>query len=401
MSSATRAALGGAGSSAGALTSHREHWICNPEVVGSSPTQRAPNEIKGNKPGRPDKSLKRERLGFIHRSRRIWAGRACPARGGCFLGLVGSDLFGCFPELFNSEFVSGHLVMTDHKRRLKYTRFPEIRGCIFCGDPELTGEHVFPKWSHRYLPVDEERNHQSLRGVQGPHTAEQHVIIKSGDIRHWKVKCVCGERCNNGWMRSKIEDAAKPILIPLIRGEECRGFPADQARLAAWATMKAMVAEWNVKGHATTHHMHRKYLMRHHLAPQKGWGVWIGQFVTNKRKPVGERFHPLWAAHPFALAKNLPPGSEYKEATSFNSQVSTQVIGELFIHTLRSPMPNLIPRWAFALPDRRSLFRIWPPTQTSIVWPGRGLTDLDAICIDNAFLNFIIGIQRRDPGYPR
>jgi hypothetical protein len=202
-------------------------------------------------------------------------------------------------------------------------------------------------------------------------------------------------------MRSRIEDTAKPILIPLIQGQECRIFPAAQARIAAWAAMKAMVAEWNVKGHATTHHMHRKYLMRHHLAPAKGWGIWIGHFVSNKKKPVGERFHPLWAAHPFALSpQNLPTGHENREATRYNSQVSTQVIGELFIHTLRSPMPNLVPRWKFALPNNGSLFRIWPPTETSIVWPGRRLTDLDAIYTDNAFMNFILRIQRRNTPAP-
>jgi hypothetical protein len=291
--------------------------------------------------------------------------------------------------------------MADYKRKLKYIRFPEIRGCIFCGDPELTGEHIFPKWSHQYLPDDEGKNYQSLRGIQGPRSADHHVINKSGDIRHWKVTCVCGPRCNNGWMQAKVEADAKPILIPLIRGEECRIFPADQTRIATWAAMKAMVAEWNVKGHATTHYMHRRYLMRHRLPPKNGWGVWIGHFVSNKLKPERERFHPLWAAHPFALSpKDLPPGRMYQEATSYNSQVSTQVIGKLFIHTLRSPMPNLIPRWKFALPDRATLFRIWPPTQTSIVWPGRRMSDLDAIYTDNAFLNFIIGLQRRDSRYP-
>lgn len=292
--------------------------------------------------------------------------------------------------------------MTNYRGRLKYIKSPDIPRCIFCGDPPpLTGEHIFPRWSHRYLPPESGRNYESLRGVQGPSTSDHHVIIKPGDIRHWKVPCVCGNRCNNGWMRRDIEDTAKPILIPLMGGEEGRLFPVDQARLAAWAVMKAMVAEWNVKGHATTHYMHRRYLMRHSLPPKKGWGVWIGHFVTNKRKPIGERFHPLWAAHPFALSpKDLPPGAEFEEATTFNSQVSTQVVGELFIHILRSPMPNLVPRWKFALPDHGSLFRIWPPSETSISWPGRRLTDLDAIYIDNAFLNFIIGIQRRDPRYP-
>jgi hypothetical protein len=198
-------------------------------------------------------------------------------------------------------------------------------------------------------------------------------------------------------MRTKIEDTAKPILISLIKGEPCRVFPADQVRIAAWAVLKAMVAEWMIRGHATTNHMQRKYLMRHHLPPKKGWGVWIGHFLSDASKPESERYHPLWEAHPFLLlpdnAAALRPN---KVATFFNSQSSNQVIGQLFIQTLRSPMPNLIPRWKFVLPDRGTLFRIWPPTQTSIVWPGKSLSDLDAIYTANAFMNFVLRIQRRD-----
>jgi hypothetical protein len=200
-------------------------------------------------------------------------------------------------------------------------------------------------------------------------------------------------------MRTKIEDAAKTILIPLIKGEECRIFPADQARIAAWAAMKAMVGEWNSKGHATTHYMHRRYIMRHHLPPKQGWGIWIGHFVSDQTKR--ERYYPLWEAHPFLLLPdNLAARRPNRIATFYNSQASSQVIGQLFIHVLRSPMPNLIPRWKFVLPDRGSLFRIWPPTQTSISWPGKTLSDFDALVIANEFMNFMLRLQRRDMPTP-
>jgi len=255
--------------------------------------------------------------------------------------------------------------MSDHKDKLKYIKPLEIPKCIFCGAlPPLTGEHVFPRWSHQYLPPETQKNYESLRGVRNPHDLKHYEIIRPGDIRHWTVKCVCHPRCNNGWMRTQIEDTAKPILIPLIRGEECRIFPADQARLAAWAVMKAMVAERMIRGHATTHHQHRKYLMRHLLPPKQGWGVWIGRFVSDTSKPELERYHPLWEAHPFRLLPdNLAARRPNRSATYYNSQASTQVIGQLFIHVFRSPMPNLIPRWKFELPGWGSLFRIWPPAR--------------------------------------
>jgi len=60
------------------------------------------------------------------------------------------------------------------------------------------------------------------------------------------------------------------------------------------------------------------------------------------------------------------------------------------------PMPNLIPRWKFSAPDRGSLFRIWPRTETSIVWRGRPMIDLDASYTANAFMNFVLDIQKRE-----
>jgi hypothetical protein len=78
-------------------------------------------------------------------------------------------------------------------------------------------------------------------------------------------------------------------------------------------------------------------------APEQNWGVWIGRFVTDPRKPESERYHPKWESHPFLLLPDrIAARYPNKEATFFNSQSSTQVIGEIFIHILRSPMPNLI-----------------------------------------------------------
>jgi hypothetical protein len=196
-------------------------------------------------------------------------------------------------------------------------------------------------------------------------------------------------------MRQLVEDHARPVLLPLIRGEAFRISPAQQQLIATWATMKAMVAEWGQRGHVTTNHMQRKRMMWRQLPPEKNWGVWIGRFVSDANKPESERYHPKWESHPFLLLPDrLAARYPNKIATYFNSQSSTQVIGEFFVHILRSPMPNLIPRWKFTLPNRGTLFRIWPRTETSIVWPQRTMTDLDAVYVANAFMNYMLGLQR-------
>ena len=41
-----------------------------------------------------------------------------------------------------------------------------------------------------------------------------------------------------------------------------------------------MISEYNIKGYVSTHHMQRKRMMKTRLAPEKGWGIWIGQFCV-------------------------------------------------------------------------------------------------------------------------
>jgi hypothetical protein len=78
------------------------------------------------------------------------------------------------------------------------------------------------------------------------------------------------------------------------------------------------------------------------LAAFTAW-FWIGRFVSDKTKPESERYHPKWESHPLLiLPDRLAARRPNKVATYFNSHSSTQVIGDLFIHILRSPMPNII-----------------------------------------------------------
>jgi len=285
-----------------------------------------------------------------------------------------------------------------HIKKLSYITPPAITKCIFCGaGPPLTQEHVFSRWTHRYLPKGRIGKYQSVRGVRNPSDSEHHVINRPGDIRDWQIRCVCERTCNNGWMRKAVEDRARPILLPLIKGDSVRITPAQQELIATWATMKAMVAEWTIRGNVTTNHMQRKRMMWRQLPPERNWGVWIGRFVIPFAFWLPCIGHPKWESHPFLLLSDTVAARRpNKIATYFNSQSSTQVIGELFIHVLRSPMPTLIPRWRFSPPNGGTIFRIWPRTATSIVWPQRTMTDLDAVCTANAFMNFVLSIQRRD-----
>jgi hypothetical protein len=263
--------------------------------------------------------------------------------------------------------------------------------CIFCGSPKLTGEHIFSRWCHKYLAPRPKEKSLAFRGRQYPNGDHRTVVRKMpGQLRDWKVYCVCGGThlsCNGGWMKA-IEDRVRPILIPIILGNDVRIWAADQSIIATWATLKAIVAEYDDQTPVTVHHAQRRYIMKHGLPPAKGWSVWIGYFEKTS-------WIPEWVSRPMLL---LPDGVVAKrrsrEATYFNSCASTQIIGKLFVHVIHSPHPRLFDRFTFNLPQG-ALFRIWPPSEVSIKWPAPPLNDFAAEIASEAVGKMVLEAGRR------
>jgi len=186
----------------------------------------------------------------------------------------------------------------------------------------------------------------------------------------------------------RIEDAIKPVMKPLILGRATRLSPDDQRLVAAWSVMKTMIAEFDpLRSARTIHHTQRKRMMRLQKPPEHGWGVWIGHYERKAWKCEWTS-QPMLSLHPDRLAKRST-----SDATYFNSNSTTQIIGKLFIQVIHCPMPNLVERWRLALPHSGTLFRIWPTSSNvSIKWPGRTLDDRDASFATEAFPNFMFRI---------
>lgn len=235
---------------------------------------------------------------------------------------------------------------------------------------------------------------QGLRGTRYIDGDNLRVVKMPGALRDWQIECVCGgthKTCNNGWMRS-IEDQARPLMIPLILGQHTRLSAAQQQKIATWIALKAMVSEYDAGDFVTTHHTQRKRMMRVQLPPVQGWGIWIGNYTR-------ELWRPEWMSIPFLVVPkpregqdlNLPP-------THYNGHSSTQVINKLFIQVIRLPMADFVEGWRFPVPDGGGLFRIWPPTQFSIKWPPKPLTDREADLIASAIEQRFLAIAKNRRG---
>jgi hypothetical protein len=232
------------------------------------------------------------------------------------------------------------------------------------------------------------KNFKSLRATAHLDRTDFVLVKRPGDVRNWQVKCVCGSGCNNGWMRS-LDERARSIMIPIITGKRTRINQDQQRILAAWATMKAMVAEYAESGYVTTHHSQRKRMMNKQLPPEKGWAVWIAHYLSKGS-------HLYWLANPFLLLPHdIAIRRPSRRATYYNGHATTQIIGQLLIHIIRSPMANLSTKWRFKQLRRGQMFRIWPPTNYSITWPSGTIDDTAASYIADAVKEFMIEGERR------
>jgi hypothetical protein len=114
------------------------------------------------------------------------------------------------------------------------------RTCLGCAI-ELSGdvvtlEHILPQW----LASEIERPNVKLKHFLHDEEKED-TLLRSYKLNTFTTRQVCA-RCNNGWM-SRLEDQAKPIILPLMRQERSILMLTDDERrtLSRWAAKTAFM----------------------------------------------------------------------------------------------------------------------------------------------------------------
>lgn len=264
--------------------------------------------------------------------------------------------------------------------------------CIFCGTmAPPAAEHILPKALHKLVPRTMAK-YRTLDAVQHHTHSEFRARSKLGDPRDWKVPCVC-HGCNNGWMH-RLDVKSRPLLIKMINGNRIDLNINDQTTLAAWASMKSIVAEHFDPGWSSTHHMKRRRLMKKQLPPERYWVVWIG-FVPRKN------WTPTWRYAPFSLSSEqnrlkLIARTGSDRTTKYNGKTWTQVFGQVLFHIIHTPRSSMITDRPFPpLPNGGALIPIWPLRFESIPWPQAGLYRGDVLFVMDAFRNYLVAAQKR------
>jgi hypothetical protein len=116
------------------------------------------------------------------------------------------------------------------------------KDCIFCGRSPTTSEHIWAKWLRKHIAMPL-LSHSAAASILNP---DRTVTIDrrrwGGDPRQRGLQVVC-KRCNETWM-SSLQEAAKPVLVPLIEGRRCVLAEDRQRAVAAWAAMAITCAEY-------------------------------------------------------------------------------------------------------------------------------------------------------------
>jgi hypothetical protein len=149
------------------------------------------------------------------------------------------------------------------------------RQCVFCGVGKVSNEHVYPIWFRKLFA---ERSGGKARWVDTSRPDFQEPGLKFVEKLDVKVKRVC-EGCNNGWM-SQLETKAKPILSPMIMGDN---LPislsgSDQKIVAAWAFKTTLMADFFTRRPIFRQPLHADFFRD--KTPPKNCAIWTGAYVS-------------------------------------------------------------------------------------------------------------------------
>jgi len=231
--------------------------------------------------------------------------------------------------------------------------------CIFCGvkGRKLTKEHAWPDWL-----ADVFREFKSSTFYRDP--------APTGDLQSWitksfaaTVRVVCVE-CNSTWM-SEIENAAKPLLIPMVRPGPAITLDSYQKRsIANWAFLRAVVLQ---------------YTGGQVVVPQSH----VTEFVKNRRPPLKSTIRVAAYNNPYALTSYRAGGGTFNRDSSGEFYFITETVGALAINLFGHTLPQTIDI-DFG-PLKPTLTWVWPAGGLASWPPKIGLDDPGVDALHNSF----------------
>lgn len=241
--------------------------------------------------------------------------------------------------------------------------------CLFCNNNVNSGEHVFSEWMHDILPrAPTSMTRRMLpQGKSGSSLITERYKDKQGPTFNQKLRRVCSD-CNNIWM-SGIETDVKPILSPMILGEQIELDEEDQRKLACWITLKTIIID-SYQPQSSAISQEQRDLFSSLKSPPPNWLISIA-------RNSGTRWRSSWSHRSYSLEK-LPTFVRPERA---NLQATTIGLGQLVVHSFSAPNDFVHSRMAWAM---EPFTRLWPLPSKALRWPQpNGLSDYEIDVLAN------------------
>lgn len=274
------------------------------------------------------------------------------------------------------------------------------RVCIFCEkqppEVQISKEHLFADWLRQYIPreMTEHRTRTALVHTNEPDKVS--IQKRTGDPHSRRLRCVC-TTCNEGWM-SRLQEQAKPFLVPLITGVDTPLHRRAQRTLAAWIAMTIMVAENIDRTLVAVDQKDRAWLHANQTAPSH-WRIWISAHRRDQ--------HYLYTHNLLTLTEKKIEAVSNDPALVPNTQTTTICLGDyLLIHAMSSSVaPSFIGRWPLPGPVRSVIHQIWPIRNGTVRWSrAKRLTDDGIRLLANHFFDasglYVSSLSRSSGGSP-
>jgi hypothetical protein len=214
--------------------------------------------------------------------------------------------------------------------------------------------------------------------------------IRAGDALDFSVEVVCSV-CNSGWM-SRIQERAKPYLIPLFQGRPATLTEECPTAVSSWIATAAMTGEHSAGGRSFVgvSQAERASLMQRGLPPP-GWRVWIGHIES---APTQMRW--IHSAFPILDVDELPPEVSEEDKRP-NGQTTSFVVGKLFFFAVSTPFPEILAGWDWrtARRARSRLEPIWPIRHSTTYWPPPSLSRDDVASFGTSLVRYFDDLALR------
>jgi hypothetical protein len=251
-----------------------------------------------------------------------------------------------------------------------------MRTCAFCGRRANSKEHAWPEWvislfrGHGDATIVAERDGEEPREWRGINASV-------------KVRRVCHD-CNTGWM-SNLENEARPLLLPLIRGEHTTLSGPQRILVATWCLKTAMVFDLTRTGQRVAFlQQERDYL--HDARGRGGMGspfpphtfIWLATYHGSK--------FAMSAIASELVGSGVVPATQ--EERPIRANVVTLLAGAFVTQVLIARLPPDAESRPPILHERadtweRACIQIWPLRGTHVTMPPQVLLNDDVASLDD------------------